>query len=157
MPAMQVPQAQESPTATKGSTVPTRSRWISIAQLLQALWALTLVGLSIYLLVLTRGKPADHADGLRLAATIIFVAGLSVAAGWYGLRKSEPWGWWLASACDWGIVATLVYATIDDATDGMLDWSMILTTFITMVVPVLLFFPKVRRHYLIERTRESSA
>jgi len=122
-----------------------RSRWVAAATALQALWALTIIGVSLYLLFLARGRSQEQALGLRIAAGIVFAPGLLALVGWFGLWNKKRWGWWFAQVCDWGIVATMVYAIIDDAIDGLLDWSLLGTTLLAMIVPILLLFPAVRR------------
>ncbi len=123
------------------------SRWIAVATVLQAFWALAIIGTSVYLLLLARGKPEEHALGLRIAAGIVVAPGLLAFVSWFGLWRSKRWGWWLSLICDWGLVAALLYGITDDATDGLIDWSLVGTSLFAMVVPILLLLPTVRRRY----------
>lgn len=128
-----------------------RSRWVAATVALQLLWALALITLSAYLLVLASGRP--RASGLKVSAAIIAFPGVIAAEGGVGLWRLKRWGWWLSLLCDLGIVAALVYGIIDDATYGLLDWSMIGTALVATILPAMLLFPAVRRFYLRRRLR----
>src|SRR5215471_10938363 len=80
-----------------------RSGWVTGAVVIQILWMVTLVALSIYLLILARssgilngpdGKDAAH--GLRVGAAVIALPALFAALSSYGLWKGKLWGWWVA-------------------------------------------------------------
>ncbi len=153
MPPMGVSGSQTFQGFARLSSADKRQRWVALAILLQAFWALALIALAGYLLVLATSRPPDHATGLRLSAAIIAMPGLIAATGGLGLWRSKGWGWWLSLICDWGIVAALIYAIIDDAIDGLLDWSLVGTTLFAIIVPILLMSPAVGRFYLRTRSR----
>ena len=123
-----------------------RPAWITGVIVMQALWALTLLTIPMYLLVHTPSKP-EHAAYLRFVGIVFSVPGLIAAAGWFGLWKRKLWGWWTSLVLGGAIAAVFVYAVIDDARYGLLDWVLVSTTLVAMVVPVYLLFPAVRRFY----------
>ena len=123
-----------------------RPAWITGVIVMHGLWALTLLAISLYLLVHTPRSP-EHVASLRFMGIMFGVPGLIAAAGWHGLWKQKLWGWWTSLVLDGAIAAVFVYAVIDDARYGLLDWALVSTAFVAMVVPVYLLFPAVRRFY----------
>jgi hypothetical protein len=134
-------------TATEAETpLAKRSAWITGVIVMQALWTLTLLTTSAYLLVHTPRSP-EHAASLRLFGIMFGVPGLIAAAGWVGLLKRRLWGWWTSFILDGAIAAVFIYAVIDDARYGLLDWVLVSTALAATVVPLYLLFPAVRRFY----------
>jgi hypothetical protein len=123
-----------------------RPGWITGVIVLQALWALTLLTISAYLLVHTPRSP-EHTASLRLVGIMFGVPGLIAAAGWSGLLKERLWGWWTSVILDGAMAAVFIYAVIDDVRYGLFDGALLSTTLIAAVVPVYLLFPAVRRFY----------
>jgi hypothetical protein len=128
-----------------------RSGWVTGAIVMQILWAVTLVGLPVYLLFLARSAAIQHgpdasdaAHGLRIGAAVVAVPGLFAIVSSYGLWKEKLWGWWLALTANVGMFAVLVYSMTDENT---IDWDMVVLTVISAVLPILLVLPVVRRFY----------
>jgi uncharacterized membrane protein (DUF2068 family) len=143
-------------TATKAATRRAkRSAWVTGVIVLQALWALTLLTSSVYLLVHTPRSP-EHTATLRLVGIMFGVPGLIAATGWFGLWKQNLWGWWTSLMLDGAIAVVFIYAVVDDAGYGLLDWTLVSTALIATVVPVYLLFPAVRRFYCNTNSKESS-
>ena|SRR5215471_8136076 len=61
-----------------------RSHWITGAIVLQALWALALVGLVVFLLVLARKASPEVSAGLKTGSAVLGVPALFAIASWYG-------------------------------------------------------------------------
>jgi hypothetical protein len=57
---------------------------------------------------------------------------------------------------DGAIAVVFIYAVVDDAGYGLLDWTLVSTALIATVVPVYLLFPAVRRFYCNTNSKESS-
>jgi hypothetical protein len=115
------------------------------------LLALVLVGVSVYLLSLTRSseirKEPDATDtirGLVIGAAVLGVPGMFLSAAFWGLWKSRRWGWWLALGTDVLILATLVYSMIGENSSDLTEpvWALCF-----VVGAILLLLPRVRRFY----------
>ena len=132
-----------------------RPAWITGVIVMQGLWSLTLLTISMYLLVHTPTS-TEHTASLRLVGIMFGVPGLIAGTGWFGLWKQRLWGWWTSLTLDGMLAAVFVYAVIDDARYGLLDWALVSTTLIAMIVPVYLLFPAVRRFYWNRNDRERS-
>lgn len=128
-----------------------RSGWITGVVVMQAFWALALVALPIYLLVLARSRAivagpsgAEAASGLKIAAAVFVLPTLLAIASFYGLWKDKLWGWWLALVSNTLMLAMFVYSMVDD---GSVDWDMLALTVISAILPILLLTPVVRKFY----------
>lgn len=142
MPPMEVSAAASRlPVAT-----PKRSAWTIGAIALQALWAVVLIVVSIYLLTHTPRSP-EHALTLRLTGVMFGLPGIIAAAGCCGLWKSKRWGWWLSLIPDGVIASIFIYAVIDDARMGIVDGTLVGTTVLASITPLYLLLPVVRRFY----------
>ena len=129
-----------------------RSGWITGAIVVQALWALALVGLAVFLLILARTASPEVSAGLKTGAEVLGMPALLAIASWYGLWKETLWGWWLALVTDFGLLAIFIYSVVDDGW-GNIDWEMVGITVISAIVPVALLIPVVRRFYWHVATR----
>src|SRR5215472_19140057 len=123
-----------------------RSGWITGAIVVQALWAVTLAALAVFLLVMALKAGPDSSAGLKTASEILAVPALLAISSWYGLWKQTLWGWWLALLTDFAILAMFVYSIVDDGLRNM-DWSMAGLTVFSAIAPVFLLLPVVRRSY----------
>ena len=123
---------------------PKRSAWTKGAVALQALWALVLIIISLYLLIHTPRSP-EHALTLRLTGVMFGVPGIIAAAGCCGLWKSRRWGWWLSFIPDGVIASIFVYAVIDDARLGIVDGTLVSITVLASITLLYLLLPPVRR------------
>ncbi len=129
------------------------SGWVVGAIVLHFAWAVILLGLSVFLLSLTRSSAilseknaADAVAGLRIAALILLPPSLLVFASWFGLWKRKLWGWWLALTSDSSIFGLLLYSTLDDGWRNP-DWDAVGLAVAAAVPLVFLFLPTVRRTY----------
>ena len=142
MPPMEVSAAaSQLPVATAK-----RSAWAAGAVTLQALWAVVLIAISLYLLVHTPRSP-EHALTLRLTGVMFGLPGIIAAAGCRGLWKSRRWGWWSSFIPDCVIASIFVYAVIDDARFGLVDGTLVSATVLACITPLYLLLPVVRRFY----------
>lgn len=140
MPPMEVSAAASRlPVAT-----PNRSAWTIGAVALQALWAVVLIAISLYLLFHTPRSPG-HELTLRLTGVMFGLPGIIAAAGCYGLGKSRRWGWWLSFIPDGLIASIFIYAVIDDARLGIVDGTLVGTTVLASIAPLYLLLPAVRK------------
>jgi len=121
-----------------------RSVWTIGAVALQALWALVLIAISLYLLIHTPRSP-EHALTLRLTGVMFGVPGIIAAAGCRGLWQSRRWGWWLSFISDGLIASIFIYAVIDDARLGIVDGTLVGTTVLASITPLYLLLPAVRK------------
>jgi uncharacterized membrane protein (DUF2068 family) len=136
-----------------GETSVKRSGWVTGTIVMQLLWALALIGISVYLIVLahisaSRNGPgaAEAASGLKIAALTLFLPALLATISWYGLWKRKPWGWWLAVVANLAVMSILVYSMIDDGW-SYFDWDLAGLTLASAVIPILLLLPVVRKFY----------
>jgi hypothetical protein len=118
---------------------------------MQALWMLTLVALSVYLLILARSaairngpEASDAAHGSRVGAAVIAAPAVFALVSSYGLWKEKLWGWWIALIANAGMFGVLVYSMTDENT---IDGDMVGLTVVSAILPVLLLLPAVRRFY----------
>jgi uncharacterized membrane protein (DUF2068 family) len=140
-----------------------RSGWISGVVVLQLLYALMLLSLPVYLLVLTRASQIRNASdaaaeisGLKIAAAVLGGPALVALIAWIGLWKEKLWGWWLTILTDLGLVGVFVYSLIDDGWHNI-DWTDVVLT-VSAVVPVIcLLLPQVRRLYWRGSVSQSAA
>jgi len=132
-----------------------RSGWITGAIVVQALWAVTLMGLVVFLLIMARTAGPEGSAGLKTGATVLIVPALLAISSWYGLWKQTLWGWWLALLTDFALLAMFVYSMVDDGLANI-DWEMAGITVTSAIAPVLLLIPVVRRFYWQVTTTRSS-
>jgi uncharacterized membrane protein (DUF2068 family) len=132
-----------------------RSGWVTGVTVIQLLLALTLLGVTIYLLVLARspeilnerdGDGAEAAHGLRIAAGICAALALIYLVAVYGLWKDKLWGWWLGFLLNLAAGVTLVFSVIDDGWSHS-DATDIALPVVFIVLLALYVIPAVRRHY----------
>ena len=121
--------------------------WNAVAIALQALWAIILIAISLYLLVHTPRSP-EHTASLRLTGVMFGLPGLLAAAGCVGLWRQKRWGWWLCFVVGVLIAAVFIYAVIDDARYHIVDETLICATILASFVPLYLLLPPVRRGVL---------
>src|SRR5215467_7765195 len=133
----------------------TRSGWITGAIVVQALWAVTLTGLVVLLLVMTRTADPGASAGRKIAGAVLVVPALLAISSWYGLWKQTLWGWWLALLTDFALLALFVYSVGDDGLANI-DPEMAGLTVASAIVPVFLLIPVVRRFYWQATTTRSS-
>ena len=122
---------------------------------MQALWAVTLVGLVVFLLVMAWTADPEASAGLKTGATALIVPALLAISSWYGLWKQTLWGGWLALLTDFALPAMFVYSMVDDGL-ATIDWEMAGITVTSAIAPVLLLIPVVRRFYWHVTTTRSS-
>jgi hypothetical protein len=123
-----------------------RSGWITGTIVVQALWAVALVALTVFLLVLARRTDPEVSSGLKIGAMVLTVPALLATVSWYGLWKETLWGWWLALLTDIALMAMFIYSMVDDGLENI-DWAMAGVTVTSATVPVFLLIPAVRRFY----------
>jgi len=128
-----------------------RSGWITGVVVIQAMWMLVLVALSLYLLVLARSPAIINdpdgpavAHGLRVGAVAIAVPAVFAIASSYGLWKEKLWGWWVGLVSNTAMLGILIYSMTDENT---IDWDMVGVTTASAVLPILLLVPFVRKFY----------
>ncbi|MBZ5655169.1 MAG: hypothetical protein LAO56_07800 [Acidobacteriia bacterium] len=130
-----------------------RSGWVTGVTVIQLLLALTLLGVTIYLLVLARSPEilnekdgAEAVHGLRIAAAICAPLALIYFASVLGLWKNKLWGWWVGFLVNLAAAGTLAYSVIDDGWKNS-DAEDIALPVVFIVLLVLLVIPAVRKHY----------
>ena len=133
-----------------------RSGWITGTIVVQALWAVALVGFALFLLILSRTAGSEASAELKTGATVLGVSGLLAIVSWYGLWKETLWGWWLALITDFALLSMFIYSMVDDGL-GNIDWEMAGITLTSAIVPIFLLIPVVRRFYWHITTTQSSA
>jgi CDP-diglyceride synthetase len=148
---------------TSPQPAPRRPAVVTIVTLLQFLLGFLWLGITVYLLVISRSPetrqgsdPAVVIRGLEIAAAIIApgaIFGLSAA---YGLGKDKIWGWWLSLITNSVFVLMLLYSMIDDGWDN-LDREMIGITLLSLVPVILLVLPSVREFYSRKPVAENAA
>jgi hypothetical protein len=128
-----------------------RSRWIIGAIVMQLLYALMMLALPIYLLILThttgvRNGPdaADDISGLKIAAAVLAGPALLSLVGWFALWRGKLWGWWLTFIMDLGLVGVFVYSLADDGWHN-LDLEMVGITALSFLPVTFLLLPQVRK------------
>jgi len=133
------------------SSIRSHSGWITGVIVIQTLWALALVSLVIYLLMLARSAKIvnapdakDAAHGIRMGAAVIAIPALFAIGSTFGLSKERLWGWWVALLSNILMLGTLIYSMLDENT---IDWDMFGVTVISAILPVLLLLPAVRKFY----------
>ena len=130
-----------------------RSSWITGIIVLQLLYVLVLLALSVYFLLLARtsesrsGPDAEGAAlGLKIAAGVLGGPALVAFVGWVGLWKEKLWGWWLTLITDLGLVGAFVYSAVDDGWKNI-DWDLVILTGLSVLPVIFSLLPKVRRFY----------
>ncbi len=130
-----------------------RSGWITGVVVLQLLYALTLLALPVYLLVLTRApetrsapNPAEEISGLRIAAAVVGGPVVVALIAWIGLWRGKRWGWWLTVLTDLGLVGMFLYSLVDDGWHNV-DWAVVVLSVMAVFPVVYLLLPQVRRFY----------
>jgi hypothetical protein len=129
------------------------SGWVTGAVVVQFLWALVMLVLPGYLLLLTSSSAilgqrdeAEAVSGLEIAAAILVLPALVAAAAWVGLWKGKLWGWWLGLAGNLTVLVVLAYSMLDDGWRNP-DWEMAGLTALSAVPLVFLLLPAVRDSY----------
>ena len=124
---------------------------ITVLKVWQLLLGLLLLGLTIYLLVLTRSRETladpdarDTIRGLWIAAAVLGVPGVIALIGVGGLWKRRFWGWAVSLATDIGMLAVLLYSMIGERNRGG-DEMALAAGFVVPII--LLLLPGVRKFY----------
>jgi hypothetical protein len=128
-----------------------RPMLITVVNVLQFLLGLSLAGLTVYLLTLTRSRDtladpdaADTVHGLLIGALVLGIPALITLIAVWGLWKRRFWGWVLSLATDVGMLAVFLYSLVDENSRDADDVAMALA----FVAPiVLLLLPAVKKHY----------
>jgi succinate dehydrogenase/fumarate reductase cytochrome b subunit len=128
-----------------------RSPLITIVNVLQSFLGLVLVGLTVYLLALTRSREtlsepdaSETVRGLLIGAIVLGVPALITLVAAWGLWKRRFWGWALSLATDVGMLAVLVYSMVgENDRDG--DEIALAAGFVAPAV--LLLLPAVRKFF----------
>lgn len=130
-----------------------RSVWITGVVVLQLLYALALLLLPLYFLVLARTPEtssgphaAETISGLRIGAAVLGGPALVALAAWFGLWKLKRWGWWLTIITDLGLFAAFAYSLVDDGWKNI-DGAMVVLTVIAVLPVMCLLLPRVRGFY----------
>lgn len=123
-----------------------RSGWITGVVVAQALWALALNAIAVFLIVLARTSTSDVSLGLKIGAVMLAVPALLATVSWYGLWKGTLWGWWLAFVTDAALMAILIYSMSDDGVRNI-DWDMAVMTATSAIIPIFLLIPTVRKFF----------
>lgn len=125
---------------------------VTSVTLLQFLLGFLWLGITIYLLVLSRSAEMKGYDsgaavrGLEIAAAIVSPGAIFGLIAAYALRKDKLWGWWLSSIINGAFAALLIYSMIDDGWRD-LDSEMVGFTLLSLIPVVLLLLPSVRKFY----------
>lgn len=137
-----------------------RSGLITGVLLLQLLYVLVLLALTVYLLVLMRmPDPGNNSDaeqnrvGLEIGAAVLGVPALVALIAWFGLWRGKRWGWWLTVLIDLGFFAAFGYSLIDDGWHNI-DGALVALTVTALVPVVYLAAPRVRGFYWQGRVQQ---
>jgi hypothetical protein len=128
-----------------------RPMLITVVNVLQFLLGLSLAGLSVYLLTLTRSREtladsdaAETVHGLLIGAAVLGVPAVVTLIAVWGLWKRRFWGWVLSLATDVGMSAVFLYSIVDENNWEADDLAF---TAAFLVPTVLLLLPAVRKFY----------
>lgn len=121
--------------------------------LLQFLLGFLWLGITIYLLLISRSAqmkqgsdPAAAIRGLEIAAAVVAPGAVFGLIAAYALGKDKLWGWWLSLIINAAFAAVLIYSMIDDGWDS-LDPELVGFTLLSLLPVILLFLPVVRNFY----------
>lgn len=135
---------------------------VTVVTLLQFLLGFLWLGITVYLLVVSRSAetkqgsdPAATILGLQIAAAIIAPGAILGLMAAYALGKDKIWGWWLSLITNGAFVLMLIYSMIDDGWDN-LDPEMIGVTLLSLLPVILLLLPSVREFYSRRPAREDN-
>ena len=124
---------------------------VVIVNILQVLLGLSLVGITVYLLYLTRSRQTlaepdskEAVHGLLIGALVLGIPAVITLIGAAGLWKGKFWGWVLSFATDVGMLGVMIYNIIDDYE---FDAEMVAVAVGLALPIVLLLVPGVRRDY----------
>ena len=130
-----------------------RSGWVTGVIVMQFLFGVSLSSICIFLLSLIRlpeWELGPHAAatiwGLKVAAGILGPFAGAALVGPSGIWKNMLWGWWTAFLTDIGLFGVLLYSVIDGGWKNP-DFDMVGLAAISVVLPVLLLLPTVRRFF----------
>jgi len=112
--------------------------WINFLILVQLLYALTLLGLPIYLL--SRGD----GWGVIFVSAAMGCPGILALIGWFGLRRRKRWGWSLVLSADLVVLGILTYALVDEGWHKI-DWGLLGIAVIAAIITAALFIPPLPR------------
>ena len=128
-----------------------RPMLIAVVNVLQFLLGLSLAGLTVYLLTLTRSHEtladpdaADTVHGLLIGAAVLGVPAVITLIAVWGLWKQRFWGWVLSLATDVGMLAVFLYSIFDENSRDADEMAMAVAFFVPLI---LLLLPAVRRFY----------
>ena len=126
---------------------------VTSVTLLQFLLGLFWLGITLYLLILSRSSemkqgadPAAAMRDLEIAAAVLAPGAVFGLIAAYALRKDKVWGWWLSLTINAAFAAVLIYSMIDDGWNS-LDPDVVAFTLLSLLPVVLLFLPVVRKFY----------
>lgn len=115
-----------------------RSGWTNFVIVVQLLYALSLIGLPIYLLIRGDGW------GVIFVSAALGCPGIAALIAWFGLRKGSKWGWWGVLSADLVVLAILIYGLVDDGWHNI-DWDLLGIAVVAAIVTAALFIPSFRK------------
>lgn len=116
------------------------SGWISLVVVVQLLYALLLILVPVYLLLMAYGW------GAVILSAVLGGPGIVALVGWFGLRKGKFWGWSIALFADVAMFGILIYCLMDYGWHNI-DWEVVALTLLTAGVLAALLTPAVRAAY----------
>ncbi|HEV2196337.1 MAG TPA: hypothetical protein VGR55_12210 [Candidatus Acidoferrum sp.] len=126
---------------------------VTSVTVLQFLLGFLWLGITIYLLLISRSaemkQGSDSAAairGLEIAAAVVAPGAFFGLIAAYALGKGKLWGCWLSLIINVAFALVLIYSMIDDGWAD-LDMEMVAFTFLSLLPVVLLFLPVVRQFY----------
>jgi hypothetical protein len=128
-----------------------RPMLVTVVNVLQFLLGLSLAGVTVYLLTLTRSRETladpdavDTVHGLLIGALVLGIPALITLIAVWGLWKQRFWGWVLSLATDVGMLAVFLYSIVGENTRDADEVAMAVAFFAPVV---LLLLPAVRKFY----------
>ena len=135
---------------------------VTVVTLLQFLLGFLWLGITAYLLFISRSPetrqgsdPATAILGLEIAAAIVAPGAILGLIAAYALGKDKIWGWWLSFITNGAFVSMLIYSMIDDGWDN-LDPQMVGITLLSLLPVILLLLPSVREFYSRRPARKNA-
>jgi hypothetical protein len=116
--------------------------------MVQLIYALSLVGVALYLLVLGYrwGFRFESSKGLILASALIGAPGLLALVGWWGLRRQKLWGWLVALSIDALLLLMFINSIADDGLRNI-DAITAALAILSLATASCLLIPAVRKQY----------
>ena len=126
---------------------------VTSVTVLQFLLGLLCLGITLYLLLLSRSVRIKQGHdsgsitlGLEIAAAALSPGAVFGLIAAYALAKDKVWGWWLSLMINAAFAAVLIYSMIDDGWRN-LDLEMVGFTVLSLLPVILLLLPVVRKFY----------